>query len=182
MPTTSESSTCTQSHAPVTNVSSVSVTTTAPAVVASGSTSGGLTVSMPLPVHMVSASPSTIAPTSAEAATIAVARTQTTTAVTSCGAAACVTSWTAGGNNSSGGNSGGHLTVPLVGGGTTSALATLSYVHGSTGIRLIPATAVSGMHPAVAPPINNLVREVRRCSDSSRAQGTITTKKVLKAI
>ena len=181
MPTTSISSSGTQGIVSVTNVSPMSVATSASVVAVSGNTSGGLPVNM-LPIHMVAASPSTITPTSSVAATIAPTGTQPTTAVTSCGAAASVSSWTSGGNNSSGGSSGGHLTVPLVGGGTTAALATLSYVHGSTGIRLIPATAVSGLHPAAAvaaavgPPINTLVREVRRCSDSSRAQETISKK------
>ncbi len=51
-------------------------------------------------------------------------------------------------------------------------LATLNYVQqGATGIRLIPASAAQfGGHPVIvaAPPV--LVRDVRRCSDPSRAQ------------
>lgn len=171
--TSSVSSSCTQGIPSVTSVSAMSVTSD-PVVAVSGNTSGGLSVNMPLPIHMVAAPPSSVA------ATIAPTGTQTTTTVTSCGAAASVTSWTPGVSTSSSGNSGGHLTVPLVGGGTAATLATLSYVHGTTGIRLIPATAVSGLHPGatvaatVGLPVNTLVREVRRCSDSSRAQETIT--------
>jgi len=175
IPTTSVSSSGTQGIASVNSASPRSVAKSASVVAVSGNTSGGLSVNMPLPIHVVAATPSTITPTSSAAASIAPTGTQAAAAVTSCGAATSVTSWAAGGSTSSGGNSDGHLTVPLVGGGTTAALATLSYVHGSTGIRLIPAT-ISGLHPtaavaaAVGPPINTLSREVRRCSDSSRAQ------------
>jgi len=184
IPTTSVSSSGTQGIASVNSASPRSVVKSASVVAVSGNTSGGLSVNMPLPIHVVAATPSTITPTSSAAASIAPTGTQAAAAVTSCGAATSVTSWAAGGSTRSGGNSDGHLTVPLVGGGTTAALATLSYVHGSTGIRLIPAT-ISGLHPtaavaaAVGPPINTLSREVRRCSDSSRAQETITTNKRL---
>ena len=161
------------SHVPPLSVPS------APAAGVSGNTGGELSVNMSLPIHVVTASSSTITPSPSIPASVAQPGTQATITATSCGPAATVPSWTAGGNNSNGGNSGGHLAVPLVGGGTT-ALATLSYMHGTTGIRLIPATAVSGLHPAAAvaaavgPPINTYAREVRRCSDSSRAQETIT--------
>ena len=168
----------TTGHSSDTHVSPLSVPS-APAAGVSVKTGGELSVNMPLPIHVVTASPSTITPSPSIPASIAQQGTQATITATSCGPAATVPSWTAGGNNGNGGNSGGHLAVPLVGGGTT-ALATLSYVHGTAGIRLIPATAVSGLHPAAAvaaavgPPINTYTREVRRCSDSSRAQETIT--------
>jgi len=161
-------------HSSDTHVPPLSVTS-APAAGVSGNTGGELSVNMSLPIHVVTASSSTITPSPSIPASVAQPGTQATITATSCGPAATVPSWTAGGNNSNGGNSGGHLAVPLVGGGTT-ALATLSYMHGTTGIRLIPATAVSGLHPAAAvaaavgPPINTYAREVRRCSDSSRAQ------------
>lgn len=159
------------SPVPVTGIPPMSATSVAVA----SNTSSGLSVNMPVPIHVVAASPSTLTATSSAAAGIVAKGTQAATVAS--GAATSVATWGAGGSTSSSCNNASQLTVPLVGGGTATALATLSYVHGSTGIRLIPATAVSGLHPATAavagtlgPPINTLVREVRRCSDSSRAQ------------
>ena len=157
--------------APASGIPSMSATSVAVA----SNTSSGLSVNMPVPIHVVAASPSTLTATSSVAAGIVTKGTQGATVAP--GTATSVANWGAGGSSSSSCNNASQLTVPLVGGGTATALATLSYVHGSTGIRLIPATAVSGLHPATAavagtlgPPINTLVREVRRCSDSSRAQ------------